>query len=200
MDLFFRREAAGGAGPAVGTAWASVGAAFAATVEAGTAEVVDVAFAVPRLPNKLVAEEVAAVVGAVVTAAGVPPEVVSADDFCPMLPNKAEVGAVVAGVVDAGVCPKLPNKLDVGAEVVGILPKREDEGAPVVAAKLEVSSDGALVAVVVELPPNSPGPLAAVVAVLAPKGEAVLVVVVEDRPPNNVGAVVAVVNGLETAG
>ena len=193
MDLFFRREAAGGAGPAVGGTWASLGAVFAAPavaamVDVGPVEVVEVTFEAPRLPNRLGAEEVV-VVDAVVVAAGMAPEVVSADDFCPMLPNKVDVGAVVAGVAEAEVCPSLPNKPDVGAEVVGTLvepPKRED--------------DGALVTVVAELPPNNPGPLVVVAAGLTPKREGALVVAVEERPPNSDGAVVAAVKGLKAAG
>jgi hypothetical protein len=167
-------------------------------VKVGAVEAVEVALAAPRVPNRLGAEEVA-----VVVVAGMPPEMVSADDFCPMLPNKLDVGAVVAGVAEAVVCPRLLNKPDVGAELVGTLvepPKREADGALVVAVELAENSDGALVVVVAELPPNSPGPLAVVAAGLTPKGEGALVVVVEERPPNSDEAVVAVVKDLEVAG
>ena len=209
MDLFFRREAAGGAGPAVGGAWASLDAGFAvsvvaaAVVNVGKLEVVEVAVAAPRPPNMFNAEEVAVVAAAVVVAAGMPPETASADDFCPMLPNKLDAAAVVAGVAEAEVCPKLPNKPDVGAELIGTLvepPKGEAGGALVVAVEFEANSDGALVLVMAELPPNSPDPLVAAVVGLAPKREAALVVVVEERPPNSDEVVVAAVKGLEVAG
>lgn len=208
IDLFFRREAAGGAGPAVGGAWASLDAVFVVpavvvVMDGGAAEVVEAGFGVPKLPNRLDAEGVAVVVGAATVVAGMPPEVVSADDFCPMPPKKPDVAAAVAGVAEAEVFPRPPNKLGVGAEVVGIVvepPKREDDGALVVTAKFGPSNDGALVAVVAELLPKSPGPLVVVWAVLAPKRDGALVVAVEEGPPNSSGVVVAVVEGLETAG
>ena len=199
MDLFLRREAAGGAGPAVGGTWASLGAvvvvgpAVAVPVEVTAAGVVEVSFAAPRPPNKIAAEEVAVVVAAVV----------SADDFCPMVPNRPDAGAEVAGVAEAEVCPRLPNKPGVGADVAGVLveaPKIEDDGALVVAAELATNSDGVLVAVVAEPPPNGPGPLVVVATGLWPKIEGAQVAAFEVRSPNSVGAAVVAAKVVEAVG
>jgi len=198
MDLFLRRDAAGGAGPAVGGTWASLGAAVvvrpvvAVPVEVAAAGVVEVGFGAPRPPNRPAAEEVAVV----------PPEVVSADDFCPMVPNRPDVGAEVAGVAEAEVCPRLPNKPGVGADVAGVLveaPKIEDDGA-LVAAELATNSDGVLVVVVAEPPPNSPGPLVVVATGLWPKSEGAEVAAFEVRSPNSVGAAVVAVKVVEAVG
>lgn len=186
IDLFFKREDAGGSGPAVEAAvgavavFGSVVAPVVAVAAAGAA--FDVAGVTDAPPNKLGAGAEAVVVD--VDAAG-------ADDSAGFAPNKlgaADAGVDAAGVFCAGFAPKRLGAVALAGVADGFAPNRL--GAAVVGALAGVAADDAAGAA-----PNRPGPGAA--GLLAPKRFGAGVVELAGvAPPNREGAAAVAVEGV----